>query len=110
MRSDTRPVYLRLRDILADAILDGEHGEGDPVPSVRAFAAMHGANPLTVARAYQGLQDDGLLIARRGVGLFIAPGARAKLLARERDVFLKDEWPAIARRIQRLKLDVSELT
>ena len=44
-----KPVYIRLRDTIADAILAGQYGDGDPLPSVRAFAADQGANPLTVA-------------------------------------------------------------
>ena len=46
------------------------------LPSVRAFAAQQGANPLTVAKAYQLFQDTGLVEVKRGVGLFVAPGQR----------------------------------
>ena len=56
-----------------------------PLPSVRALAADEVANPLTVAKAYQGLQTEGLVIVRRGVGLFVAPGARARLRTSERE-------------------------
>ncbi|TAK10321.1 MAG: GntR family transcriptional regulator, partial [Rhizorhabdus sp.] len=52
MSSQDRPVYLRLRDIIAESILDGTYGDGDALPSVRVFAAQHGANPLTAAKAY----------------------------------------------------------
>ena len=47
--------------------------DGDPLPSVRALAAEEQANPLTVAKAYQGFQDEGLIVVRRGVGMFVAP-------------------------------------
>ena len=50
------PVYLRLRGTVAAAILRGEYRAGDLLPSVRALAAEHGANPLTVAKAYQSFQ------------------------------------------------------
>ena len=68
-----------------------------------------GANPLTVAKAYQGFQDEGLVLVRRGVGMFVAPGARAKLRDAERSRFVKQEWPAIRERMQRLGLDPAEL-
>jgi GntR family transcriptional regulator len=53
MKNDAKPVYLKLRDVIAAAILDGNYKEGEMLPSVRAFAAVQGANPLTVAKAYQ---------------------------------------------------------
>ena len=53
--------------------------DGDALPSVRSLAADFGANPLTVAKAYQGFQDEGLIVVKRGVGMFVAPGARARL-------------------------------
>ena len=62
-----KPVYVRLQEIIADGILSGEYGDGDPLPSVRAFAAEQQANPLTVAKAYQGFQDEGLIVVKRGV-------------------------------------------
>ena len=55
MIDPNKPVYLRLRDTIANAILDGKYGDGDMLPSVRALAAEEGANPLTVAKAYQRL-------------------------------------------------------
>lgn len=106
---DTRPVYLRLREQIAAAIIDGRYAEGAMLPSVRAFAADQGANPLTVAKAYQQFQADGLIRVQRGVGMFVREGAAAKLRASERDAFLREEWPAIRQRMERLGLDITDL-
>src|SRR5918997_2602808 len=104
-----KPVYVRLRETIADAILAGQFSDGDPLPSVRAFAADQQANPLTVAKAYQGFQDEGLIVVKRGVGMFVAPGAGARLRESERKDFLENRWPAIAAQIRRLDLDVDDL-
>ena len=104
-----KPVYVRLREIIADAILAGKYGDGDSLPSVRALAAQEQANPLTVAKAYQGFQDEGLIVVKRGVGMFVAPGARARLSEAERSRFLKEEWPQIRARMDRLGVDPAEL-
>ena len=106
---EERPVYLRLRDTIAAMILEGKVREGDPLPSVRSLAAEHGANPLTVAKAYQMFQDEGLVVVRRGVGMFVAEGAAARLLSTERKDFLDQRWPAIVAQIRRLGLDPEEL-
>jgi GntR family transcriptional regulator len=109
MPNDERPVYLRLRDSIAAAILEGRVRDGDALPSVRSLAAEHGANPLTVAKAYQTFQDEGLVVVKRGVGMFVAEGASARLRTAERKEFLEDRWPAIAAHIRRLGLDAEDL-
>ena len=109
MTQDDRPVYLRLRDTIAATILEGKVGDGDPLPSVRSLAAEHGANPLTVAKAYQTFQDEGLVVVKRGVGMFVAQGASERLRASARKEFLEQRWPAIAAHIRRLDLDVDDL-
>lgn len=109
MSDDSRPVYLRLRDIIAAAILDGQYGDGDMLPSVRAFAAQQGANPLTVAKAYQSFQDDGLVLVRRGVGMFVAPGASRRLRTMERERFFTSVWPPVAEQMQRIGISLDEL-
>jgi GntR family transcriptional regulator len=108
-RSEAKPVYIRLRDTIAEAILSGRYRDGDPLPSVRAFAAEQGANPLTVAKAYQGFQDEGLVVVRRGVGMFVAQGARERLSTSERDLFIREEWPAVRAKMDRLGIDPAEL-
>ena len=109
MPNDDRPVYIRLRDVIAEAILEGRYRDGDPLPSVRALAAEHGANPLTVAKAYQTFQDDGLVVVRRGVGMFVADGASTRLHAAARRDFLDHEWPRFQSQMQRLGLGMQDL-
>ncbi len=109
MRSNQQPVYLKLREHIAAAIIDGTYPEGAMLPSVRAFAADQGANPLTVAKAYQLFQLDGLVEVQRGVGMFVARGAAEKLRSSERAAFLSNEWPALRARIERLGIAPAEL-
>lgn len=109
MTQQSRPVYLRLRDLIAAAIIEGRYREGEMLPSVRAFAAEQGANPLTVAKAYQQFQIDGLVEVQRGVGMYVAPGASDKLRRAERARFIDEEWPEIAARIERLGIDPADL-
>jgi GntR family transcriptional regulator len=109
MSQMSRPVYLKLRDLIAAAIIEGRYREGDMLPSVRAFAAEQGANPLTVAKAYQQFQADGLVEVQRGVGMFVVRGAAERLRQTERASFLAEEWPEIRTRMERLGIDPAEL-
>ncbi len=107
--ADNRPVYLRLREQIAASIIDGRYAEGDMLPSVRAFAAEQGANPLTVAKAYQQFQADGLIRVQRGVGMFVREGAAERLRASERAQFLDEEWPQIRERMTRLGIEAADV-
>lgn len=109
MNTAVKPVYLKLRELIAASIIDGSYPEGVMLPSVRSLAAQEGANPLTVAKAYQQFQADGLVAVQRGVGMYVVAGAPARLLEAERRAFLSQEWPAIRARIGRLGLDAAEL-
>ncbi len=109
MLDQSKPVYQRLRDVIAVGILDGDYHDGDMLPSVRSLAAEHGANPLTVAKAYQGFQDEGLITVKRGVGMFVAPGAAIRLRTRLRAEFLEQVWPPVAAQIKRLDIDPESL-
>ena len=107
--NDSQPIYRQLRDRIAAMILDDVLKEGDALPSVRTVAAEYRINPLTVLKGYQQLADEGLVETRRGRGMFINAGAREHLLRGEREKFLADEWPRIARTIQRLGLTREDL-
>ncbi|SFK25174.1 GntR family transcriptional regulator [Sphingomonas sp. NFR04] len=109
LEHEDSPVYLKLRAIIAAAILRGQYRAGDQLPSVRALAAEHGANPLTVAKAYQSFQDDGYVEVRRGVGMFVVPGAVERLRTAERERFLTGFWPRVKDHIALLGLDAREL-
>jgi len=107
--NDGQPIYRQLRDRAVALILDGVLEEGDPLPSVRSVAAEYRVNPLTVLKAYQLLVDEELVEARRGLGMFIKPGARDLLLRDERERFLSEQWPRVQETIQRLGLTAEEL-
>ena len=107
--TDGQPIYRQLRDRVAVMILDDVLKEGDPLPSVRTVAAEYRINPLTVLKGYQQLVDEGLVETRRGLGMYVNAGARTLLLRGERQKFLAEEWPRVARTIQRLGLTPEEL-
>ena len=107
--SDITPIYRQLKERVVAMVLDGELKEGDALPSVRQVAADYQLNPITVSRAYQELADEALVEKRRGLGMYVIDGAREKLLASERERFLKEEWPQVLARIERLGLKPEQL-
>jgi len=107
--NDTQPIFIQIRQRLIDMILKRSVGEGEALPSVRQVAVDLSVNPLTVTKAFQSLVDLGVVEKRRGLGMFVAPAARGRLLAHEREAFLAEEWPRVMHRIAALELDIETL-
>jgi len=107
--NDSTPIYRQLKERVVGMMLDGVLKAGDALPSVRSIAAEYQLNPITVSKAYQELVDEDLVEKRRGIGMYVTKGASEKLLASERERFIREEWPAMVERIRRLGLDVEQL-
>ena len=107
--SDDAPIYRQLKERVIANMHDGLIKPGQALPSVRQVAADYQLNPITVSRAYQELVDEQLVEKRRGVGMYMTADAADLLLARERERFLNEQWPAVLERIQRLGLSLEEL-
>lgn len=107
--NDNAPIYRQLRDRVVAMILDGVLKPGDALPSVRQVAADYQLNPITVSKGYQELVDEQLVEKRRGLGMYVTDGARAALMKSERERFLREEWPPLFARIQRMNLDLATL-
>ena len=107
--SDGAPIYRQLKERVVAMMLDGVLKPGEALPSVRQVAAEYQLNPITVSRAYQELADEQLVEKRRGLGMFVTEGAATRLMNSERERFLREEWPLVLERIQRLGLEPSEL-
>lgn len=107
--NDHTPIYIQLRQRVVAMILDQSLQHGDALPSVRQVSAEFQLNPITVSKAYQQLADEGIVEKRRGMGMYVLDGARQTLLARERQRFLTEEWPALTRRLALLGFDLAEL-
>ena len=107
--SKDRPIYRQLKDKIEFMIIDGSIQEGAAVPSVRQVAVDEHINPLTVSRAYQLLVEEGILEARRGLGMFVTKGAAKTTLIHARDTFLSEDWPQICNTIRQLGLEADTL-
>jgi GntR family transcriptional regulator len=82
-----RPIFLQIADQIENAIIDGSLAEETQAPSTNELAAFHRINPATAAKGLNQLVDDGILYKRRGIGMFVSAGARAKLRQRRQEQF-----------------------
>jgi GntR family transcriptional regulator len=103
------PIYRQLMDLLVIRILDQTYLEEEMLPSVRQLAVDCEINPLTVSKAYKELAREGFTDKHRGEGLMLRKGVRDLLLRREKNRFMKEEWPALRSRMKRLGIDLRSL-
>ncbi|WP_249161147.1 GntR family transcriptional regulator [Actinospica acidithermotolerans] len=106
---DGAPLFVQVADRLAGEIADGGVGEGERVPSTNELAAFYRINPATAAKGINLLADDGLLEKRRGIGMFVAAGARGRLLARRRAEFAQRYVSPLVAEAVRLGIGSDEL-
>ncbi|WP_439101114.1 GntR family transcriptional regulator [Congregibacter sp.] len=107
--TEGQPIYRQLRDLVIQRVMDGSFPEGEAIPSVRQVATDYRINHLTVGKAYQELVELGLLEKRRGLGMFVASGARRSLTNEEQQRFLDEELPAFIARIHMLGLETQDV-
>ena len=82
-----RPIFMQIAEQIENDILDGAIAEESPVPSTNEFAAFYRINPATAGKGVNRLVDDGILYKRRGIGMFVATGARAQLIGARTEAF-----------------------
>jgi DNA-binding transcriptional regulator YhcF (GntR family) len=104
------PLFVQVADRLAGEIADGGLAEGERVPSTNELAAFYRINPATAAKGINVLADDGLLEKRRGIGMFVAAGARQRLLARRRAEFTQRYVEPLLSEAARLGIGTDELS
>jgi GntR family transcriptional regulator len=103
------PLFVQIAEQLADDIVDGQLAEGTRVPSTNELAAFYRINPATAAKGINMLVDDGVLEKRRGIGMFVAAGAREQLLAARRKLFAEQYVDPMVAEADRLGIDSDTL-
>jgi GntR family transcriptional regulator len=82
-----KALFLQIAESVEDSIIEGSLAEEAQAPSTNELAAFYRINPATAAKGIGLLVDKGVLVKRRGIGMFVAPGARARLLSERHDQF-----------------------
>ena len=110
MIDEGKPIFVQIAEQIEDDIIAGSLLEESQVPSTNEFAAFYRINPATAGKGVNRLVDDGILYKKRGIGMFVAEGARARLIQVRKDRF-RDEFvrPLIAE-AAKLGIDPDQLS
>jgi DNA-binding transcriptional regulator YhcF (GntR family) len=107
--NDQRLIYRQIAKLVEDGILNGEYPEEGQVPSTTELARVFAINPATAAKGVNQLVDEGLLYKRRGIGMFVAPGAAEALRRKRQAIFAQEKVTALVREAKNLGLSRAEL-
>jgi len=104
-----RALFLQIAESVEDAIIDGSLAEEAQAPSTNELASFHRINPATAAKGVNMLVDKGVLYKRRGIGMFVAPGARHLLLEERRSAFADRYVEPLLAEAAKIGLDADDL-
>ena len=106
---DERPIFLQIAEQLEEGILSGAYPEESQVPSITEYSVTYKINPATALKGINLLVDGGLLYKKRGLGMFVAPGAKDKLKLQRREQFYEIYIEKLVREAKNLGLTAAEL-
>ncbi|MDR7075811.1 DNA-binding transcriptional regulator YhcF (GntR family) [Neobacillus niacini] len=107
---DGRPIFLQISERIEDDIIEGGLPEESQVPSTNQFAAFYKINPATAAKGVNLLVDEGILYKKRGIGMFVAEGAREKVINKRKEQFFEEYVTTMIHEAKKLGITVVQLT
>ena len=106
---DNKAIYLQIADRIGDQILAGTLTPDGKVPSVRELAAEIEVNANTVARTYEYLQQGGIIYTKRGLGYFVSPDAKEKIVNLRREQLMQGEMDYFLGQLKAVGITPAEL-
>ena len=107
--SPQKPLFQSIAEWLEDAILSDIYQEGEQVPSITEISVQYNINPATALKGVNMLVDSGLLFKKRGMGMYVSGGARAKLLEHRQEQFYTDYVQPMIYEAKRLNISNEDL-
>ena len=107
---DSRPIFVQIAERIEDDIIEERLPEETQVPSTNQFASFYQINPATAAKGVNLLVDQAILYKKRGIGMFVASGARAKLIEKRKAQFFDQYVVTILQEAEKLGITPEQLT
>jgi len=104
-----KSIYVQVAEIIENEILLGNLKEEDQAPSTNQFAKVYQINPATARKGLNILVDEGILYKKRGIGMFVAEGARKKIIKKRQVAFFNEILPEVIKEADRLEITLDEL-
>lgn len=107
--SENKPIYIQIREKIEDQIIRGQLKEGDQAPSTTQLVNFYKINHVTVLKGMNQLVDEGILFKKRGIGMFVAEGAKEKLILKRKQTFMEDYIVELVQEADKLGITNEEI-
>lgn len=104
-----KPIYIQVREQIEDQIINKQLRENDQAPSTNQLVNFYKINHATVSKGINQLVEEEILYKKRGIGMFVAEGARKKLLAKRRQSFIEDYIVTLVQEAEKLEITDEEI-
>lgn len=104
-----KPIYLQIREKIEDQIVNNQLKEGEQAPSTTQLVNFYKINHATVSKGVNQLVEEGILYKKRGIGMFVAEGAREKLVQKRKDAFFDNYVVGLVQEASKLGITDQEL-
>lgn len=104
-----KPIYLQIREKIEDQIVNDQLKEGEQAPSTNQLVSFYKINHATVSKGINQLVEEGILFKKRGIGMFVAEGAKRMLVQKRKDAFVDDYIVGLVREAEKLGITENEI-
>ena len=109
MFDQDKPIYLQIREKIEDQIVNDQLKEGEQAPSTNQLVSFYKINHATVSKGVNQLVEEGILYKKRGIGMFVAEGAKTMLVQKRKDAFVDDYVVGLVQEADKLGISESEI-
>lgn len=106
---NSKPIYIQIRELIEDQIVNNQLKEGEQAPSTNQLVNFYKINHVTVAKGVNQLIDEGILFKKRGLGMFVTEGARARLLEKRKGAFINEYLVGLLQEAGKLGISTEEI-
>lgn len=105
----TKPLFLQIRELIEDQIVNDQLKEGDQAPSTNQLVNFYKINHATVSKGITQLVDEGILFKKRGIGMFVAEGAKRTLVQQRKKAFVDNYVTGLVQEAEKLGITEAEI-
>lgn len=106
---DNKPIFQQVREKIEDQIVNGQLKEGEQAPSTNQLVNFYKINHVTVSKGVNQLVDKGILFKKRGIGMFVAEGAKEKLMEKRKKAFIDDYIVGLVKEAEKLGISLEDV-